>query len=666
MVYKFGDMIEYHTQVRWSILVVVLALVVLGARLFFIQVVEGERLETLARISHVVRERVPAYRGTIRDRNGEVLAVDVDVADLMVVPRYVKDVAEELRILQDLGIIGEAEAERLRSRIEEAKKTSEGFQLLLARPNLSGTLCPFDQNKMTFDPSRGLLVCTTCGRQFPDQRAMVQSRLHDLPGFSLRTRTVRHYPARELTAHAVGFVGEVSPSEVERSEGRLRPGDWIGRAGIEKALDAVLRGTPGENVFVRGAGGERLDPASLPPPFSELQSYPAVNGKDVTLTIDLALQSVARDAMAPYRSGAVVMMDVETGEVLVLYSHPSFDPEPPVLRPNPEKQETTNEIFSPMLNKTVTAYAPGSVMKMITAVAALSQGVADAKTKVFCGGSMDYKGRIYKCHKRSGHGEIGIVEALAASCDIFFYTIGDMLGLDNIAHYARDYFGLGEYTGIEISERRGLVPTMRWYAKKGRGQFMPGFTLNVAVGQGDLHVTPLAIARAYAALVNGGRLLRPYLVRSVKDQVTGLETTTSPKVVRYLDLPPTVVELVMSGLHGAVNSESGTAFASRIEALPFAGKTGTAQAAETRPDADEKISAWLKEDHAWFVGYAPSSRPRIVVVVFVEHGGFGGQVAAPVARKLIEAYYSEHAEDFADLWRDFDGEPVLEIIREVR
>ncbi len=660
-----GERIEYRTQVLWSLIIVFVVLAILIGRLFMLQVVRGEQLETLARVSHVVREPIPAARGTIRDRNGEILAVDVEVSDLMVVPRYVKDARGEVGLLRDLGVLDAAQAEDLIRRIEETGAGPKGFQWLLARPNLVGALCPYDQERMTFDPSRGRLVCTACGREFQDQRAVVQSRLHELPGFSLRTRTARHYPARDLAAHVVGIVNEVGAGEVRRSEGRLKPGDLVGRSGIERALDDALRGRPGENVFVRGAGGERLDPKGLPPPFNELESFPPRRGQDVTLSLDLSLQKAARDALSRHRSGAVVVMDVDSGEVLALYSHPAFDPEPAVLRGNSGSVTGVDAILSPLVNKAVTPYPPGSVFKMVTAVAALMEGQADAKTRIECRGVLEYKKRLFRCHQRSGHGEIGIVEAIAASCDVFFYTLADALGLDTLAHYARDYFGLGEFTGIEIPERRGVIPTARWYGRLGRPPYQPGFALNVSVGQGDVRVTPLALARAYAALVNGGRLLRPRLVRPVGDAPAGTERTVAPEVTRVLDLPPAVVRLVMAGLHDAVNTEEGTAYPARIKGLRFAGKTGTAQAPETRPGADEKTAAWLKEDHAWFVAYAPSRRPRVVVVVFVEHGGFGGQVAAPVARQVIEAYYAEHADEFADLWEDFDAEPILDIVPEV-
>ena len=506
-------------------------------------------------------------------------------------------------------------------------------------------------------------MCTKCGNAWADQRAVVQSHLHELPGFSLRSRTVRHYPAREFTAHVVGFVNEVTGEEVRESDGRLRSGETIGRSGIERSLDRHLRGTPGLDVFVRSAAGKRIPPTELPAPFNELKSSSPVGGSDVRLTIDMAIQKAARDAMKRHRSGAVVVMDVHSGQVLAMYSQPSFDPEPSVIRPAEEERIRPNPILSPRMNKAVTAYPPGSVFKMVTAIAALMEGVIEPDTKQECPGYYVYKRRKFRCHERRGHDELSLVPALAASCDVFFYIAAEALGMDKLALYGLDWFGIGARTGVEVPESKGLMPTEGWYHERKRG-FQPGFTLNTSVGQGDMRATPLAIARAYGALVNGGRLLKPQVVLALEEGNTDHEIAKTPQVIRRLDLDETHVELIRRGLHAAVNTEEGTAWDVRIGELPFAGKTGTAQAPEVRKGADEDVAAWLKQDHAWFVAYAPSKRPQVVVIALVEHGGFGGKVAAPVVRKVLEAYYAEHADRFADLWEGYDHGPILEIIND--
>lgn len=656
-----GELIEYRTHFRWALIVVGVAFFILLARFFQLQVVQGDRFDALATVSHVVKVRMAPTRGVIRDRNGEVLATDVGVADLMVVPRYVKEPGPEVARLVELNILSSEDGTALLERIEKARKGRRGFHRVVARSNLVGDRCPFDMTRMTFDPNRGKLVCTRCGKAWADQRAVVQSHLHELPGFSLRSRSVRHYPAREYTAHVVGFVNEVTGEEVRGSEGRLRSGETIGRSGIERSLDRHLRGTPGLDVFVRSAAGRRIPPKDLPSPFNELESSSPVRGRDIRLTIDMAIQKAAHDALKRHRSGALAVMDVDSGQVLAMYSQPSFDPEPSVIRPVDEKRIRPEPILSPMMNKAVTAYPPGSVFKMVTAIAALMEGVIEPDTKHECPGYYIYKRRKFRCHERRGHEEMTLSPALAASCDVFFYIVAETLGMDRLAHYGLDMFGIGGRTGVEVPESRGLMPTEGWYHERKRG-FQPGFTLNTSVGQGDMRATPLAIARAYAALVNGGRILKPQVVLALQEEGTDREIPKVPEIIRTLDLDPAHVELVTRGLHAAVNTEEGTAWDVRISELPFAGKTGTAQAPEVRKGADEDVALWLKQDHAWFVAYAPSKRPRVVVIALVEHGGFGGKVAAPVVRKVLEAYYAEHADEFADLWEGYDRGPILEIV----
>ena len=654
------ELVEYHTHFRWAAIFIVLAFAALTVRFFQIQVVDGQRYETLATVSHVVHERIPPARGTLRDRNGELLATDVEVSDLMMVPQYVRDMNREVARLAELGVLEGTEADDLKAQITAARASQKKFQRLVAHRNLVGARCPHDLAAMTFDASRGRLVCPTCGRAFIDQKAVIQTHLHELPGFSLRPRTVRHYPARQLTAHAVGLVNEVNSAEIERSGGRLRPGDTGGRAGVERAMDDVLRGTPGEDVYVRGAGGQRLSPTDLPEPFRDLVSTPPVRGRDITLTLDVGLQKVAFEALSQFASGGAVMLDIETGEVLALASVPSFDPGPALTGEAPSAKDT-DPTYAPMMDKAVSAYPCGSTFKMITAIAALIEGLVAEDTETFCPGFYEFRGHRFNCFKRYGHGKIKMIGALAESCDTYFYQLGELLGLDNLAHYARDVFGLGEKTGIELAEDAGLVPTERWY-RRHRFGFQPGFAINTAVGQGDVRVTPLAMARAYAALVNGGRLLRPRLVGAIADPLTGKMLPTQPEVQRILDLPEDYVETVMAGMYGAVNFDKGTAYGARIPELPFAGKTGTAQARESRKGATGALAAWLQQDHAWFLAYAPARRPRVVVAAFVEHGGFGGAVAAPVVRRMIEAYYAEHADEFGDLWQGIPDEDPMEIV----
>lgn len=660
MIGLHDELVEYRTHFRWALIIVAIAFSILVARLVQLQVVEGDRYEVLALVSHVVRDRLAPARGTIRDRNGDLLAVDVEISDLMMVPQSIKDPEREVGRLRELGVLDDDGYGDVLDLVKQAKGDRRKLQRLPARRNLVGARCPYDLSPMSFDSVGSRMVCSQCGRSFVDQKAVVQTHLHELPGFSLRSRTVRYYPAKGAAAHVVGFVNEVTPGDIERSEGRLRAGDVVGRSGLERALDDALRGVPGEDVFVRSANGQRIRPGDLPEPFQGLESTPPIRGRDVTLTIDSALQKAAAEALKPFKSGAAVALDADTGEVLALVSEPSFDPGPVLVQGN-GPVEKAESWYAPMMNKAVVAFPPGSTFKMITAIAALSEGLIGEDTESQCPGFYEFHGHRFNCFKRSGHGKIRLIRALAESCDTYFYELGDQLGIDNIAHYARDVFGLGERTGIEISDQAGTIPTERWY-KRHRFGFQPGFAINTSVGQGDVRVTPLQMARAYAALVNGGRLMRPHVVASVVDARTGQPVPVEPEVQRTLDLNEDFVSSVMAGLYGAVNFEGGTARSAILRELPFAGKTGTAQAREIRKNVPGDVAAWLLQDHAWFVGYGPAQRPRIVVAAFVEHGGFGGAVAAPVVRRVLEAYYAEHADEFADLWQGFEDDD-LELVK---
>lgn len=661
MIGTHDDLLEYRTHYRWAVILIVVAFVVLTVRLFQLQILEGDRYEALATISHVVKDRIVPPRGTIRDRNGTVLAVDVEIADLTMVPHYVKDPEGETARMVELGVLTVEDADGIVTRIAEARKDRRRFHRLTAKRNLVGSRCPGDLTPLSFDQQGGRMVCPRCGEAFVDQRAVVQTHLHELPGFSLHARMIRHYPMRDLAMHAIGYVNEVNADEVAADRDRFRPGDVIGRSGVEGALDEALRGVPGLDVFVRMAGGNRLRPEELPEQFGDLASHPPARGSDVMLSLDTAMQQAAIAALSPYRSGAVVAMNVQTGEILAMASHPTEAIGPRLRTQQPEPADPPDPVFAPMVNKAVTAYPPGSTFKVVTALAGLIEGAVADTTEVDCPGFYEYRNHRFNCFKRSGHGSVTLVPALAQSCDTYFYMLGDLLGIDTLAHYARDWFGMGERTGVEVFEQAGVMPTEAWYRARGR-RFQPGFAINTSVGQGDVKVTPLAMARAYAALVNGGRLLRPRLVRWVGPPEDA-PRTVAPEVLRDLDLPPEFVDLVLEGLHGAVNSPEGTAAKQAIPDLPFGGKTGTAQAPERRADVPDDIARWLLQDHAWFVGYAPARRPGVVVAAFIEHGGFGGTEAAPVVRKVIEAYYAEHAEDFADLWEGFRDEEPLEVIR---
>ncbi len=371
-----------------------------------------------------------------------------------------------------------------------------------------------------------------------------------------------------------------------------------------------------------------------------------VPGHDVYLTIDSRIQQMCEQALAG-AAGAIVVMDADTGEILALVSRPAYDPN--IFVGTGKASEVTgvlNDPRHPLLNRAFQAtYAPGSVLKPIVAIAALEKGVLDPETRFACYGSYDM-GRIFRCWNKHGHGVIGLVDALAYSCDVFFYRVGELVGPRTIAAYC-DMFGLGERTGIELGgERNGFVPTVEWKRRQFGEGWYRGDTANLSIGQGSILVTPLQMASVYAALVNDGRLLKPRIVSKVVSEAGDLVLQSDTEVTSVLDVREETLRIVAAGLRKAVEKTTyptGTGYRARVKGVDVLGKTGTAQVVAKQRDEDEKQDPesipYKFRDHAWFVAAVTDRRPRLVVCVLVEHGGHGGEVASPIARNLIRGVY---------------------------
>ncbi len=451
--------------------------------------------------------------------------------------------------------------------------------------------------------------------------AFVESHRADLPLLELLMVHRRRYPRDGFLAHVIGYVGEVSPEQIERSGGRYRAGDIVGKAGLERQYNDILMGTDGlRRVIVNSLGKE----------VGRLGQKEAVPGKPVQLTIDYDLQVVAETALAGKR-GAVVALDPRTGEVLALASHPAPDPNLFALRVSREEWKQLNEDPDrPLLNRAIQAQlAPGSVFKVIMATAMLESRAIPEDFGVFCPGTANFYGRTFHCWKKEGHGRVELHRAVVQSCDVFFYNVGKRLGIDRIAYYAYQ-LGLGHRTGIDLpGEEAGLVPSPEWKERVFRQKWYPGETISVAIGQGAMIVTPLQLARTIGGIAMGGVFKTPHLLMSTKTDSDG----------RFL-LEESTVEKITQAMFGVVN-EGGTAAGVRLEGIEFCGKTGTAQLISVE---GLKRAAGMQRrfaDNAWFVGYAPRRNPEIVVAVLVEQGEHGASAAAPIARDLIRTYYDK-------------------------
>jgi penicillin-binding protein 2 len=464
-----------------------------------------------------------------------------------------------------------------------------------------------------------------------DDIAFVESHRVEYPELDIIQTQQRMYLKHAVAASMIGYVGEVSEDMIAQPHSHYRPGDVAGRSGIERQYDSILAGHDGMRRVVVNSRGEEVGS------MTTLSAHP---GNSLRLTIDLNLQMAAEMALGD-RSGAVVALDPRTGEVLAMVSHPAFDPND--FTEGIDSQQwarLTSDPDKPLLNKAIQAQlAPGSVFKIVTATAALETGTIKPNFTIFCPGYVTIYGHTFHdwiWAKHRGHGSVDLHRAIVQSCDVYFYTLGKMLGIDKLAYFAK-HLGLGSRTGIDLpSEDAGLVPSPEWLERVYKHKWWAGETISVAIGQGALEVTPLQLAYMIAGVAAGGHFHRPHLVFG--DELEALGKDPPRDVERDFPLSPTTLQAVTQGMWGVVN-EGGTGASARVAGLDIAGKTGTAQV----------VSAGLKQsahdasyrNNAWFVGYAPFDNPQIVVSALVMHGE-ESSVAAPVARDVIKAYFDEH------------------------
>lgn len=436
----------------------------------------------------------------------------------------------------------------------------------------------------------------------------------------------RQYPQDGFSAHVVGYVGEISESELDLPQFLdYRQGDIIGKDGLERQYDQTLRGVDGqERVLVDNMGHER----------EAETTQEALPGKDLRTTLDLDLQAVAELSMEGKR-GAVVALDPRNGEVLAMVSRPTFDPNKFTGRISRDDwNEIANDPYKPLMDRAIQAeFAPGSTFKPFTALAGLETGVIDDKTEFHCAGGASFYGHYFACwRKPPGHGQISLHRGIAQSCDVYFYNVANRLGIDRLAHYA-ELAGFGHKTGIDLpNERESTMPSTKWKMRMFRQKWYAGETISVGVGQGAVTVSPLELAAAEGGLAVGGNWYQPHLVK-----------TAAPKLLRAGNLNPDNVQQIISGMYGSVNEAGGTGFPGRLPNVKVCGKTGTAQLVSNKFLKGRKIDQTMK-DNAWFVGYAPEEAPEIVVVALFENGEHGDR-AGWIVRDVLKSYFDKKARE---------------------
>lgn len=566
-----SDRISLPTRLNVWRAIIMVSLVVLVVALFRLQVLQSDLYVNLAARNRLRLVRMPPARGRILDVNGTVLATNVQTFDLMVYPLDLQDkeTAEEVsRFLKARGI--PLEVEQMLERVR--KEFTVPYRAVTLLPDL--TLAQL--SSLVSDPD------------FPRQ-------LFPVPVWR------RVYPAGPLVAHVLGYVGEVTREELERfSPGDYRGGDHVGKGGVEEFYESVLRGTPGQEAIEVDARGRKVKRVGFIEPGQ---------GEDLELALDLGAQRLASELMAG-RVGAVFAMDVHNGNVKVLFSSPNFDANPLAWGiSSREWNELMRDPVRPMLNRVIAGtYPPASTFKVVPAFAALAENAVTRRTTFTCTGGMRVGNRFFRCWKRDGgHGPVNVVKGLRDSCDVFFYQAGLRTGIDALVKWGA-VFGVGEPTGIDLpGEARGNIAGPAWKLERFRERWYPGDTANYSIGQGFLLLTPIQLARIYAAIANGGKLVTPRLLKGAKTSVS-------------LQLPEGPLAIVKEGIEEVVLR--GTGRRAGQYGVSVAGKTGTAE----NPHGD---------DHAWFVGYAPVENPRYVAVALVEAGLHGSSAAGPVVGELL-------------------------------
>jgi penicillin-binding protein 2 len=570
----------------------------LASRLAYLQIVEQKKFQTLSDKNRISLRLLPAQRGEIMDRFGVPLAVNRQDFRAFLVPEQSEDVAETLARLGQLIPISEEEKSDVMAEIGRRRP----FTPILVKENLTW-----------------------------DDMSKVELRLPDLPGVSMEEGQMRSYPLGAATAHIIGYIGRVSQAEMTDDPVMDIPGFRIGKIGVEKKYDEILRGEAGQiQAEVNVVGRE----------IRELSHTEGKKGHRLTLTIDADLQMQCQEYLGREASSAAVVMDARNGEVYALCSHPSFDPN---LFSSGIPADIWEELLAnptnPLTNKVIAGqYPPGSTFKMVTAMAGLESGAIDASTHVFCPGYYMLGNTKFHCWNKQGHGSVDVVAALRESCDSFFYEVGKRTGIDKIAKMARR-MGLGSKLDFDVpGEAGGLVPDQDWKQKRYKEKWQQGETIIAAIGQGYMLATPLQLATMTARLANGGKAVRPVLVRSIEE--AGNQIPNWPET----GFNKQHLELVKKGMAAVVNDQRGTAYGSHITEAPYsmAGKTGTSQVRRitlAQRDAGIKNESlpWKFRHHALFVGYGPVDDPKYVTAVIVEHGVGGAKAAAPIARDIMLA-----------------------------
>jgi penicillin-binding protein 2 len=572
-------------RVRYLSALMGVVLAVVAGGYWVVQGIHGPEYREMAESNRLRPLPVRAPRGVIYDRDLRPLAENVPSYNLLIEPEASRNLEQSLAFAAE---VLDTQAVELHRQLVERRREDKVQPALIAENLTLAQVARFE----------------LAGLEYPE--------------FDIDVHHVRLYRHREQTAHVLGYLSEVGPSELEASGGAYRRGDVIGRKGVEQRYEAVLRGEDGQRVMVVDSRGRGV--------YEYRRSAPDP-GTDLQLAIDLDLQQTAQRLLQD-KVGAVVALDPRNGEVLAMASSPAYDPNIFARRLRPDDWTRLIEgAHHPLQNRAIqNAHSPGSTFKIVMGLAGLTEGLVTPQSRVFCGGSAQFYNRRFRCWRPQGHGSVDLHTAIKQSCDVYFYTLGQRLGIERIAHYSK-LFGWGALTGIDVAgEKAGLVPSEEWSQRVRKHRWYPGETISVSIGQGPLLVTPLQMATMMAAVANRGKLPTPHLAQAA----------APPRAVE--GIAPGAWKPVLDGLFAVV--DSGTGYNSKVIGLPVGGKTGTVQVI-AQSTWKQKVELFEHRDHGWFIAFAPVDDPQLVVSVFVEHGGSGSQAAAPIAKGIYEEFLAK-------------------------
>ncbi len=595
---------EIKKKIRIFAILAVVCFLCLWMRIWYLQILKWQYLTGLSENNRVRMVTLPAHRGMIKDRNGKTLVSIRPSFNLYLTPEDAQELDTSLDKL----------AQRIsfdRAKLKKEMALSKSFKQVLIKGDISRSEVAFvEENNMS------------------------------LPGIQIKAEPLRNYVFNDLASHTLGYLGEVSKESLRNQEGSaFRQGDFVGKNGLEKKYESLLHGVKGYKEVEVDVSGREL---------KTLRKLPPESGNNLILTLDVKVQAELEKLMTgtveQKMNGSVVVIKVQTGEIIAITSKPSFNPNMFAAGISPQNWNALmGDEWNPLQNRSIRGqYPPGSTYKIVTALAGLEEGVIKPDTTIFCPGHFRLGRGQYRCWKKSGHGSMNLHDALVQSCDVYFYTIGHRLGIDVIAEYAKR-FGLGRPTRLGLSrEKNGLIPTTQWKLLNKKEPWQLGETISASIGQGYNLVTPIQQAIMMAAVANGGTLLKPYLVKRIEGPDGQVRKEYFPEITGQIGVNPEHLEQVRMALRGVVNEPRGTGQKSRMKNIIVSGKTGTAQVVRMKSNEElekNEIIPFRYRDHAWFVAFAPYERPEIAVAIIVEHGGHGGVTAGPIARKIFKKYF---------------------------